>query len=222
MPMKSKNRTLEKTYWDKFYASWVINVPSQFGVFVATELLDKNIVVEFGSGNGRDSLYFATLGHIVVAMDISKEAIQKCNSSVDTQGIEHAEFIEGDIAKSEDVKEAISIAREYANKEGTNLVFYSRFVMHTLDDDQEKSFLSSLFSVMRPGEKVYFEFRSQEDSSLLKHYGNHFRRYVDAIRFTKDLTNDYDMDIDYRIIGQGMAKYKEEDPFVARIIATKR
>ena len=40
--------------------------------------------------------------------------------------------------------------------------------------------------------------------------------------FAKDLTNDYDMDIDYRIIGQGMAKYKEEDPFVARIIATKQ
>jgi hypothetical protein len=222
MTIKTKIRNLEKAYWDNFYANWIINVPSQYGAFVATELQDKNIIIEFGSGNGRDSLYFATLGHIVVAMDISNEAIQKCNESMHAQGIEHAEFIEGDICKLEDVKKTVSIAREYALKEDTSLVFYSRFVMHSLDDEQEKAFLKSLFNEMRPGEKIYFEFRSQEDAALLKHYGNHFRRYVDTNRFITDLTDVYGANIDYQIIGQGMAKYKEEDPFVARIIATKQ
>lgn len=220
--MISKKRNLERQYWDNFYANWVINIPSQFGVFVATELEDRNVVVEFGSGNGRDSLYFASLGHIVVAMDISNEAIQRCNQAMVNQGFEHAEFIVGDIAKLEDVKEAISVAREYSSRGENQLIFYSRFVMHTLDDEQERQFLSSIFGEMQSGEKIHFEFRSKEDATLEKHYGNHYRRYVDADRFANDLRIKFDFDIDYQIIGQGMAKYKEEDPFVARIIATKR
>lgn len=220
--MTVKKRSLERQYWDNFYANWVINIPSQFGVFVATELEKRSVVIEFGSGNGRDSLYFASLGHMVVAMDISKEAIHKCNKAMTDQGFEHAEFIVGDIADRNDVKNAVTIAREYADREGNNLVFYSRFVMHTLDDEQERKFLESIYAEMQAGEKIHFEFRSKEDASLEKHYGNHYRRYVDTERFVDALKGKYELDINYEIVGQGMAKYKEEDPFVARIIAIRR
>jgi len=68
---------------------------------------------------------------------------------------------------------------------------------------------------------VYFEFRSKEDAELKKHYGGHFRRYVNTDTFKDQLVNKFGYSIDYSITGKGMAKFQEEDPFVSRLIARK-
>ena len=49
----------ESNYWNNFYAKWDIGVPSQFCVLVATEADKSRPMVEFGCGNGRDSIYLA-------------------------------------------------------------------------------------------------------------------------------------------------------------------
>jgi tellurite methyltransferase len=219
--MNEKNKIIEQGYWNDFYAKWVISIPSQFCVGVATELHNRVTVVEFGSGNGRDSLYLATQGHIVVALDLSVEAINKCNQLMESRGVKHATFMQGDMSDESSVSSAINNARQRVHAEYPELAFYSRFVMHTLDDEQETAFLSALSKYMRPSERVYFEFRSKEDSKTNKYFGNHYRRYVDEDVFGENLKRVYGFAIDYKITGQGMAKYKEEDPFVTRIIARK-
>ncbi len=219
--MGEKNKTIEQGYWNDFYAKWVISIPSQFCVNVATELHNRITVVEFGSGNGRDSLYLATQGHIVVALDLSVEAINKCDQLMESRGVRHANFMCGDMSDENSVRKAIDLARNNTHDGFHELAFYSRFVMHTLDGEQEKAFLSALSRYMHTSEKIYFEFRSKEDSKTSKLFGNHYRRYVDSDVFCKNLKNIYGFAIEYRITGQGMAKYKEEDPFVTRIIARK-
>jgi hypothetical protein len=116
------------------------------------------------------------------------------------------------------VTNAINIARKKA--ENRNMVFYSRFVMHSLDDKQEQALLNILSENMNTDELIYFEFRSKEDENLDKHFGGHYRRYVDSDLFLNRLMA-LNFSIDYSLVGQGMAKYKEEDPFVIRIIAKK-
>ena len=60
------------------------------------------------------------------------------------------------------------------------LVFYSRFVLHSLEEAEEDRFLSALSDCMKQNECVYFEFRVKEDANRQKHYPSHFRRYLDA------------------------------------------
>ena len=95
--------------------------------------------------------------------------------------------------------------------------------MHSLDIDQESDFLLALSKSLITGDTVYFEFRSEEDAETEKYFGNknHFRRYVDSNRFIRDLNDIHQFDISYSITGNGMARYRGEDPVVTRIIAVK-
>jgi tellurite methyltransferase len=216
--MDVKNKKLNQDYWDGFYKSNAVSIPSQFCVYVATDIPKPSTIVEFGSGNGRDSLYFASQGFEVVAIDLSHEAIQLCSETALSRSIEHASFYCGDISSEDDIRNAIERARGQKN---TSLVIYSRFVMHTLDDQQQADFLSHLAKHLQKGDKIYFEFRSSEDACLSKHFGGHYRRYVNADDFCSTLVEKNGLVIDYCIVGQGMAKFKEEDPFVSRIVARK-
>lgn len=222
--MSLKDSSTEQGYWNDFYEKCVIDVPSQFCVSMLTDISKRKTVVEFGSGNGRDSLYMASIGHVLVAMDLSVEAIEKCNSSMISQGVKHAIFLHGDMSNDVDVQKALAVARGNAHADEPELVIYSRFVMHSLDDEQEKKFLTSLSGYMKPGEKLYLEFRSTEDAVTDKYYGNtnHYRRYIDTTKFVKSLSENCGFEVNYSVTGQGMARYKEEDPFISRILATKK
>ena len=216
--MESKNIEENKDYWDNFYQHNFKHTPSQFCVCVLTEIPDDATVVELGSGNGRDSLYFASQGHITVAMDLSHAAIESCQAEVKKRKVEHAAFVQADLTSHSDVSTAIESARK--KSQAKPMVFYSRFVMHSLGDDQEQALLNILGKCIQSGELIYFEFRSQEDENLDKHFGGHYRRYVNTDVFIQRLQN-LGFKINYQLIGQGMAKYKEEDPFVIRVIAEK-
>ena len=221
--MKFKDKKAEQDYWNDFYSKNFIDVPSQFCVSITSDLPKKKTIVEFGSGAGRDSLYLASIGYVAVAMDLSVEAVEKCNNAMQKQGVEHAVFLCGDMSSSDDVKEVIDTARNYAHNDESKLVVYSRFVMHALDDQQEYLFLTALTENMNQSEYLYLEFRSTEDMETEKYFGNdnHFRRYIDSDKFVSNLKTKYGFDVIYSITGQGMARYKNEDPFVSRIIAVK-
>lgn len=217
--MSEKDHVLNQQYWDEFYTSNHKHTPSQFCVCVLTEIEPDAIVVEFGSGNGRDAHYFASQGHITLAMDLSKEAVKYCKRLAESRKISHSIFTRGDLTDRQAVEQHIRQARNISP--GKEITFYSRFVMHTLDDTQEQQFLELLSESMKVGENLYLEFRTKEDESLGKHFGDHYRRFIDATEFGNSLVNKYKFELDYFIVGRGMAKFKEEDPYVSRIIARK-
>ncbi len=216
--MTDKDIEFNKHYWDDFYKHKHRIIPSQFCVCVLTELNREASVVELGSGNGRDSLYFASKGCSVTSMDLSHEAISQSNKRAEAEGLNGTRFFQGDLTSKKDISRTVDHARK--SNENQPITFYSRFVMHSLDDEQEQAFLKVMGHCVKAGEHIYFEFRSAEDAALDKHFGGHFRRYVNTETFKKRLS-DEGFKIEYEIIGQGMAKYKEEDPFVARFIAKK-
>jgi len=217
--MPTTSVQLNQPYWDDFYKRSHRHTPSQFCVSILPELEENTVIVELGSGNGRDSHYFANQGHIAVAMDLSHEAVKSCEEEAKSRNIDHSTFSQGDITQKEDIEKIVDRARTLAD--GKAVVFYSRFVMHSLDDEQENNFLEVLSGCMRGNELVYFEFRSKEDAELEKYFGGHFRRYIDTDAFKNRLSNQLGYTIDYSITTQGIAKFKEEDPIVSRVIARK-
>ena len=215
-----KDVEFNKDYWDEFYKNNHRHTPSQFCVSVLTDIKPDVAIVELGSGNGRDAHYFASQGYITVAMDLSSQAVKSCEALSKSRNIEHSTFFQGDITNIQSVQDAVEYARK--TNGGSSVVFYSRFVMHSIDDEQELCFLNVLSDCMHTNETVYFEFRSAEDAELQKHYGGHFRRYINTEDFKNTLSDNFGFEINYLITGKGMAKFKEEDPFVSRIIATKK
>jgi len=217
---QEKDDDLNSQYWDAFYKQNRGHLPSQFCVSVLTDHDPESAIVELGSGNGRDSHYFASQGRITAAMDISEQAIKSCESYAAEAAIRHSTFMQGDITNQSDLAALINAARtKIADKP---ITFYSRFVMHALNDEQEQDFLGHLSNEVNTGEQVFFEFRSKEDAELKKTFGGHYRRFIDTDAFVSQLTQDLGFALDYRVTGHGMAKYKDEDPVVSRVIVRKR
>jgi tellurite methyltransferase len=215
-----KDVDFNKDYWNSFYGNFQRHTPSQFCVSVITDLEPGSVIVELGSGNGRDAHYFASQGFITVAMDLSSAGISSCKEYAQSNGIHHSFFFQGDLTDRGAIEQVVNEARNQSTS--GSVVFYSRFVMHSIDDEQQERFLQGLSQYVEPNDTAYFEFRSKEDADLDKHYGGHFRRYVDTKSFEQALASIANLTPEYSITGQGMAKFKEEDPFVSRIIAKRR
>jgi tellurite methyltransferase len=208
--------TNESDYWDNFYTKWDIDIPSQFCVLVATEADKARPFVEFGCGNGRDSIYLARHGFSVFSGDLSKEAIAHNTKKEGGEGNPNnrVNFHVCDVA---DAKDVMSLIEEARGEQGSLLTLYNRFFLHSIDDDQERMFLTTLSEATKTGDRLYMEFRCSLDADLDKVYGDHYRRYVETSKLVT-LLKELNFDISYEITGQGMAKYKKEDPFVSRLI----
>ena len=80
-------------YWNLYYQNKLCPTsPSPFARYVSTLVEPGRTLAELGCGNGRDALYFASLGLDVVAMDLSEAAI----SMLRQQPVPHARFVCGD------------------------------------------------------------------------------------------------------------------------------
>ena len=204
-------------YWNEFYRRDFVHVPSQFCVFVSTYINANSTVVELGCGNGRDSHFFSNMNFSVIGIDLSLSAIETSIGNSDSN--KDIKFLCGDISEEnicEDISQVIGSRRE-----STDVCFYSRFVIHSIDEQQQTSFMLGLNNLMKRGDRIFFEFRSKEDKETKKVYGNHYRRYVDTELFIRQLVDIVGVEILYSITGRGMAMFKDEDPSVSRIIAQK-
>jgi len=220
----SKDVTTEKDYWNSFYSRWTIDVPSQFCVLAATEVNKDTPIVEFGCGNGRDSIYLSKQGFRVCASDLSSEGIAKNNAKVESFSgplNEHKLQISFSICNCTDKKQ-VSDLISGARVDGGNITVYHRFFLHSIDASQEKQFFEALEGAMISGDRILMEFRCSLDEALPKFYGkDHYRRYVHTPDFVEYLDS-IGFQVEYEQTGQGMAKYKNEDPFVSRVIAKLR
>ena len=70
----------DREYWDDFYeGQHAVGYPSPFAEFCESHFLDDtSLILELGSGNGRDAFYFYDRGHQVVAFDQSHAAFDLC------------------------------------------------------------------------------------------------------------------------------------------------
>ena len=67
---------MDKSYWNQFYKKRnELMQPSTFAVFCHHNFLQPGSnIIELGSGDGRDSIFFAREGHFVTGLDQSEEA----------------------------------------------------------------------------------------------------------------------------------------------------
>lgn len=201
-------------YWEHYYArpaAATRPVPSQFAVFVAGELTGPRRIIEFGCGTGRDSLFFASYGHQVVAIDGSLQAVDHARSLADDLG-EKLEFVQADV-NAADLPSTIPGTDE-------STVVYARFFVHAITEEEQATFLDSAAALTKPGDLMAVEYRTVRDQSGAKETESHYRRFVNPADFDHAAVQ-RGFRVEYAVEGYGFAKYKHDDAYVARRILTR-
>lgn len=201
-------------YWNDYYeestAVAAPKVPSQFAAFVISELkgIETNIV-DVGCGNGRDSLFFARHGFDVVGIDGSVTAIENCMS----EPAANAHFL---CASVTDPNLASRIIDEF-QETPQDITVYARFFIHAIDDETQEQFLNTCRSLVGENGRVALEFRTDRDQMQTKITPEHYRRYVNPLKFI-EYANKTGLKASYFVEGFGYAKYRDDDAHVARFI----
>lgn len=211
-----------KKYWGSYYSkNEAPLLPSQFATFVANELTTECIpkvrsIIELGCGNGRDSFFFLHLGYAVHALDASEVAISSCNDRLALQQnelIAEGSFFSGPADRAE----------SWEQLEGRltgPVLIYTRFFFHAIDAEAEGRVLDVAASLLRKwGGALCVEARSNHDEGAAKVTPAHYRRFIDPNDFTRAVEG-RGLKLIYRAEGFGMAKYRQDDAHVFRVVAT--
>jgi hypothetical protein len=204
-----------RAYWDGFYASRdsaaVPGEPSMFARWVLPMLAPGQPLVEVGFGTGRDSFWFLDQGREVLGFDFATSAVERARGHADGQG-SSGTF---EVLDLYDAAAVCQAARIVAAR--TRPALYGRFLIHAL----EAAGRHHLFDLAAAaGGDIYLEFRTGQDRGERHAFGDdHFRIFLEPELVADELRARGAVvtrsEADY-----GLAVYQDEDPHVARIVAS--
>ena len=204
-----------RDYWNRYYQDGLCPMdPSPFARYAATLVEPGRTLVDLGCGNGRDALYFASLGLSVIAIDLSDTAIQTLRE----RGGDNPRFLCGDFINAPIHRPA---SYDYA---------YRRFTIHAINQQQERMLLLAMHRAIKPGGKFFIEVRGvhdplygrgqpQEKNAFF--YNNHYRRFIVMEELTASL-QEAGFRVEYAQERTGFAPYGNDDPPVIRIVAIRK
>ena len=200
-------------YWQKFYKNKSfnskVNFPSQFSIFTLSQKKDKDILIEFGCGNGRDASYMSKYYKKIYAFDISKSAI--FHNKIMFSKLNNLIF------KICDVTEVFKVK----NLKKLKKTIYTRFFLHTLTDNEIKIFIKLISKILNKGEMIFLEYRTHLDKNKKKVFKNHFRNFLNPKKVISFFDKEKMKNI-YSVSGYGFAIFDKEDPHVCRQIFQKK
>jgi cyclopropane fatty-acyl-phospholipid synthase-like methyltransferase len=204
----------KSAYWDQYYSGTTDiarPLPSQFAAFVAGELKSPHRIVEFGCGNGRDSLFFSSHGHRVIGVDASEPAVKQCVRIAEALG-EVADFVTSAIDDPGLIGRIPPCERPTA--------IYARFFLHAITEEEEQSFFRCANALTKPDDVMAVEYRTVRDLSQAKATVSHFRRFMDPVVF-QVVAARHNFHTRYAVEGFGFAKYLHDVAYVARCVLVR-
>jgi SAM-dependent methyltransferase len=202
--------------WEGFYRSRGADVSTEASPFVrwvADRETDRLPVVDIGSGNGRDALFFARRGHDVHGVDFAHSAVGRSRAHARKDGL-GATF---DLTNLYDLRQVLALGTRLAHGP-SRVVLYARLLLHTLDPAGVASLWLLASMALRRGGRLYLEFVTTEDNTTHHVFGKQFRRPLDPGTVVREIEQAGGR-IDYREEGTGLAPYGDEDPHVCRMVA---
>lgn len=205
----------DKEYWDNYYATHSKPaVASTFAEFILDKLEEGKNLIELGCGNGRDSLFFSKNGVKVVAVDQVESEINFLNENYSSENIT---FLTDDFTNLEKTN------HELINETDFDYV-YSRFTFHSINESKEERTLKWIAENLKG---LFFlearslndpMFKQGENLSETENFTTHYRRYMDLDKFAAKLES-LGFEILFKIEDKDLAPYKDDNPYVIRIIA---
>lgn len=216
---------INKQYWEDFYKDRVdLTESSTFSDFILKkrEQNIKNVIlIDLGCGTGKDTFYFAKNGFDVIGIDGSEEVI-KINNDImkkhfDTNNIYFACV---DLSDVNEVQKLMAKFNDISISQEKEILFYTRFFLHAITEETENLIFQSILANIQIPCEIVAEFRTKEDEELDKVFDDHYRRYIDTdLLITKLIKLGFSIQEFSK--GKGFSIYKNENPFLARIILKK-
>jgi len=213
---------MDKKYWNQYYLNHGhdkgIALQSSFSEFCETNYFFKKElnIVELGSGNGRDAIYFAHQGHRVFAIDQSTTAIDAEQTKIFSEVNQNLNPIAADFVKDD------------FNFDTAIDVFYSRFTLHAIKKEDEEYLLPKVYNSIIDNGLLCVEARTTKDPmcGVGEYCGNntyltdHKRRFINSNEFLNTM-----LKIGFRLVyfteENNLSIYKEDNPVLMRIILRK-
>lgn len=218
LPQESKDHG-RLNHWRVYYSSELApEFPSPFALEVARQLGQKFPSVEYlldvGCGNGRDSIYFQSLGWQVTGIDASQAAIESARRRFPKTDVN---FMRRDVTELP------------ASPVGGWGVIYSRFVLHAITLYEEYQFFQQAREKIAPSGMLLIEARSVNDPraargdfiSASEKSDGHYRRFMDATLVCTRL-HQFGFTVTSVVESSGLARFESDDPVVARVFAVAR
>ena len=208
-------KQVSSLYWKQFYKDANIRKNSLFSIFINGYISEITNIIELGCGNGEDAFYFYKSGHFVHTCDQStnvlknKEILNKINFS---------NFDVGDSVKLNTFLNNALVKKINSNSM-VNMI-YMRFFLHSVTKDIENIIFFCLKKNLPQGSLIGLEFRTEKDKYALHIFKRHYRRFIPMQEMINELEK-YDFSILYSEESKGFSPFKDEDPFLCRIIAKK-
>ncbi len=213
--LKSSDFDRDTDYWNSYYKHMPdISHPSSFAKDITKYLKESSTILDLGCGNGRDSIYFLSLGLNVTAIDASNLVIEMLQNQYQEESIC---FICDDFVCS-----SMIYAGQYD-------YCYSRFSLHAINEEQENELIKNVFKVLKTGGKFFVEVRSIHDELYGKGkavgknayiYNGHFRRFLIREELERKLV-EVGFKIVYSSEQTGFAPFEGTNPPIIRIILEK-
>ena len=214
---------MDKSYWNDFYKvhgkDENIIEKSTFADFCSNKYFDqkKLRIVDLGTGNGRDAIFFAKHGHIVHAIDQSATVMRL-----------REQISDSDVAENIYPRSADFIKEDYTQY-GKIDAFYSRFTIHSITKDEEIILMSNVYKTLENKGLFCIEVRSTKDPK----YGigeacekdtyindGHKRRFINSEDFRDQVLNLGFKEL-YFTESDNLSIYKDDNPVLIRIILEK-
>jgi len=213
---------MDRSYWNSYYQNHGkdkgINVCSTFAKFCLDKFFTKEElnIIELGSGNGRDAVYFAHHKLNIIAIDQSTTAIE----------IEK-ESIKEDVNGYLNPRALDFVSEDYSKYESID-AFYSRFTIHAITKNDEELLLPKIYSALNNGGLFCIEVRTTKDPmfGVGEDCGNntfitdHKRRFIESDVFLKKILS-LGFKLLYFTEENNLSIYKDDNPVLMRIILEK-
>jgi tellurite methyltransferase len=208
---------MEKEYWNLYYnKKKKVENPSLFAKFCLDNFFIRNSsLIDLGSGDGRDSIFFNNNGLKVLGIDQSDIAIGKLKSKL--SGLSDIQFIVGNFAKLD-------------NKRCFDIV-YSRFTLHSISQEDQNNVLNWVYKQLNVNGLFCIEVRGKKNEIYKKGikvigeidayiFENHYRRFLDFELLKSELIG-LGFFLEFSAEEKDFAPFNGENHSFIRIIARK-
>ena len=203
-------------HWGDFYRSRAVErvptEPSPFAAWVAGRLEPHQRVLDVGSGNARDAVHLARLGHEVTALDAIPFARRLTRRLAARHGV-RVPFAELNL---NDLFSVLTSGARFARLPEPPHV-YARLLLDAIDGDSRLHFYRWARMVQRRGGLTFLEFRTWKGTLRARAFPFHFR----ALLRVEDVVAEIEArggTVVHQEVGTGLAPFGDEDPEVCRLV----
>lgn len=205
--------------WQTFYANngeQVPTEPSDFARWTHEQLVEADAasgtVVDVGTGNGRDAVFFARMGYDVKALDLAPKARALARQLARRKGVS-LDLAEFSAASPRDV---LIRGAQYARLPGP-VHLYARGLLDTLPPDTWTYFWRLCRLSQRRGGLTFLEFRTPRSRRDPKHFGPRRRFYPAPHRVRAEIERHGGTVVE-TVTGRDLAPLGDENPVICRMI----